>query len=572
MASPVLGFLASVILLGLTGSFAAQRFLGRPYWSRIWRHVSRRYDPLRRRHWMLPAVASVVGLLVYVVVAAALSAGGSVLLLWFVLVGYGTVAFSRQQVLGRLQRRRLTKATADGAGLPINIASASSSFSLLDKWANTIALMPYSILLLGATRSGKTEAAKHIVHQMLNRFGDGVMVVFDYKDDYQTFFDELDVDYIQLSLEGSTHIPNVFDEFEDELDVDEFARAMFPDGGGRRDGGSAEHFEDVARQTFAAILKMLRRERDDLTNAAVKNYFAESGPEDIYNDLSEHNDLRAARSAMNTEKNAKHAQNTYITLQKRVSEVFVGDFGRSPPDGGRGFAFREMFEQPPGIPIVLDFPKDKGASTAPLFRFYLDWAARFALSNSHRQDYFILDEFARIPNLRKIGDLLNVGGGDKVQVVVALQSVAQMYSNYGRDRGKALLSGLVSKILLRANDSETVEFIRESIGTEFVEYTQHVEKRDSIVGDGQTTVNRETKEEEEHAFAKGDIRKWNPGVGVIVLPDRWAYGYIPQLSAGLADLYMRAITGNESSSESETTAVGPDATATRNEQRQTADD
>jgi len=572
MASPVLDLLAFVILSGLAGAFAAQRFLGRPYWSRIRRRISQRYDPLRRRHWALPAVVSVVGLLVYVVVAAALNAGGSVLLLWFVLIGYGTVAFSRQQVLGRLQRRRLTKAAADGAGLPINIASASSTFSLLDKWANTIALMPYSILLLGATRSGKTEAAKHIVHQMLNRFGNGVMVVFDYKDDYQTFFDELGVDYIRLSLEGSTHIPNVFNEFEDELDVDEFARAMFPNGGNRRDGGSAEHFEDVARQTFAAILKMLRRERDDLTNAAVKNYFAKSGPEDIHNDLSEHNDLRAARSAMDTEKNAKHAQNTYITLQKRVSEVFVGDFGRAPPDSGRGFAFREVFDQPPGMPIVLDFPKDKGASTTPLFRFYLDWAARFALSNSHRQDYFILDEFARIPNLRKIGDLLNVGGGDKVQVVVALQSVAQMYSNYGRDRGKALLSGLVSKILLRANDSETVEFIRESIGTEFVEYTQHVEKRDSVIGEGQVTTNRETKEEEEHAFAKGDIRKWNPGVGVIVLPDRWAYGYIPQLSVGLADLYARAIAGSEAERESRAAATDSEATTTRSEQRQTADD
>jgi hypothetical protein len=138
MASPVLDLLAFVILFGLAGAFAAQRFLGRPYWSRIWRRVSQRYDPLRRHHWALPA-------------------------------------------------------------------------------------------------------------------GDGVMVVFDYKDDYQTFFDELGVDYIRLSLEGSTHIPNVFGEFEDELDVDEFARAMFPDGGGRRDGGSAEHFEDVARQTFAAI-------------------------------------------------------------------------------------------------------------------------------------------------------------------------------------------------------------------------------------------------------------------------------------------------------------------------------
>lgn len=546
--------LASLVVLGLVVMFLIQRFLGRPWWSRFWRRMSRKFDPLRQIHWTLAPVAVTGGLFAYMVIAAATRTGGWVVGLWWILAGYSSWSFGKQRVLGRHQRRRLTKAAADGIGLPVSIRAASSRFSLLDRWANAVALLPYSVLLLGATRSGKTEAAKHIVQQMLNRFGDGVMVVFDYKTDYQDFFDALGIDYIRLSLRDSTHVLNLFDEFADELDVDEFARAMFPDGGGRRDGGSAEHFEDVARQTFAAVLKMLRRERDDLSTATVRNYFEQSSAEEIHNDLTAHNDLRAAQSALNTENNAKHAQNTYITLQKRVSEVFVGDFGRAPEDGERSFSFRDAYENPPRKPIVLDFPKDKGASTAPLFRFYLDWAARFALDDSRRQDYFILDEFARIPHLRKIGDLLNVGAGDRVQVVVALQSVSQMYANYGRDNGEALLSGLVTKILLRANDSETVDFIRESIGTEFVEYTQHVEKRYSPLQEREVEVDRETKEEEEHVFAKGDVRKWDPGVGAVVLPNKWAFGYIPQLNAGLADLYALAISGDESEAELESTS------------------
>lgn len=538
--------LSLFVLLGLVAAFAVQFFTPRPWWSRFWWTLSRQFNPLRQRHWALPAVFSVVFLTVVDVVAGDLGTGGPTLLLWFVFAGYGTWAFTKQHALGRFQRRRLMKAAEEDIGLPVSIWSSSSRFSMLDRWANAVALVPYSILLLGATRSGKTEVAKHIVIQMFYRFAAGVMVVFDYKTDYQDFFDTLGIDYIKLSLRNSTHIPNLFYEFEDELDVDEFARAMFPSGGDRRDGGSAEFFDKTSRQTFAAVLKMLWRERDDPDNRTVRRYFKQSSAEDIFNDLRGYDDFVAAASAINVETNAKRAGDVYSTLVSKVDEVFVGDFARSPDEaaGEQAFSFREAYEKPPGKPVVLDFPKNKGDSTKPLFRFYLDWAARFALDNPNQQDYFILDEFARIPHLRKIGDLLNVGAGDRVQVVAALQSINQMTANYGENRGKALLSGLVSKILLRANDSETVDFIRESIGTEFVEYTKHVEKRQSLIGDHQVETNRETKEEEEHAFAKGDIRKWDPGVGVVVLPDKWAFGYIPQLHAGHQDLYERAIFGD----------------------------
>lgn len=531
-------FISLFVLIGLVGTFGIEFVTGRALFSPIWNRLERLFIPLSERHWLLPAVAATVAFFVGSLVFAVLGASTPTFVLWFAFALLGIVTFVDNQIFGRYRRRRLMKHVGNGMGMP-NSITASNGVGLFDRLGHALSLLPYSILLLGATRSGKTEAAKHIVHQMLLRFNTGVMVVFDYKDDYQRFFDALGIDYITLSLRDSTHIPNLFREFDDELDVDEFARAVFPGGGGRRDGGSAEHFNKVSRQTFAAVLKMLRRERDNPDNATVLRYFMRSSPEDIFNDLREYDDFAAATSALNVEANAKHAQDTYSTLHSTVEEVFAGDFARSPNDVGKqAFSFREAYENPPDKPIVLDFPKNKGDSTKPLFRFYLDWAARFALDNQQRQDYFILDEFARIPNLRKIGDLLNVGAGDRVQVVVALQSVSQMYANYGRDRGNALLSGLVSKVLLRANDSDTVEFIRNSIGTEFVEYTKHVERDD--MGN---EVRRETKEEEEHRFSKGQIRKWSPGVCAIVLPDRWAKGYSPQLDGGYASLYERAIHG-----------------------------
>ena len=532
---------ASLVILGLlVGLFAVSTVFNTRWWSRFWYGVSRRFNPLRRIHWFLPAIVALIGLIVLEVVAVAvLGAGPPTSLLWFLLIGYATLVFCRSHVFSRLHRWRLRDAVATDGGLPMNVASSGGSNGRLDCWGDVARILPYSVLILGATRSGKTEVAKHRVYQMLHDW-DGPMVIFDYKRDFQEFFDAIGVSYIRISMEDSSHIWNVFGEFDDELDIDEFARALFPEPSG--DGGSSDHFEETARQAFAAVLKMLVREAggvEELSNHIIRHYFQTSGAEDIYEDLSEYPDLRASQSALNVERNAKHAQDVYSTLQRTVNDVFVGDFARSPEQWG--FAIRDYMNDPQGVPLVLDYPKDRGASTEPLFRFMIDWAARFALDDPERQHYFVLDEFARIPHLRSIGDLLNVGGGDGVQVLVTLQSVTQMYANYGRDRGKSLLAGLVTKACLRANDDETVRFIRESIGTEFVEYTKHVDTRYSEVLEKEVETNRETKEEEEHVFAKGDIQRWDQGVGVVVTPDGWVFGYIPMIHAGAAEVYDAAL-------------------------------
>ncbi|MFH5845971.1 TraM recognition domain-containing protein, partial [Haladaptatus sp. CMAA 1909] len=160
----------------------------------------------------------------------------------------------------------------------------------------------------------------------------------------------------------------------------------------------------------------------------------------------------------------------------------------------------------------------------PVFRFLVDHSAMHALDDSSRWSYFVLDEFARIDGLRRIGELVNVGRGQKVQLLISLQSVSQLYDNYGRDRGNAILSGLVTSIILRLQDAESIEYARTVIGSEFNEYTKH-ESRDE---EG-AVMETETTTEEEHSFAKGEFTEFEPGHGVVVRRNSWAYGYIAAL-------------------------------------------
>jgi type IV secretory pathway TraG/TraD family ATPase VirD4 len=138
---------------------------------------------------------------------------------------------------------------------------------------------------------------------------------------------------------------------------------------------------------------------------------------------------------------------------------------------------------------------------------------------------------AQVPALSRLDELVNVGAGRNIQVLVTLQSVAQLRDGYGRDAAEAILSGFLSTILLRCGDSASVEFVRERIGTQFVERTANVEKA-SVGSQGrrrQKTIRRETKPSEEHPFAKGEITEWNPGEGVVVRSDSWASGRIKLL-------------------------------------------
>lgn len=310
---------------------------------------------------------------------------------------------------------------------------------------------------------------------------------------------------------------NLFRKIEREDDVDELARSLFPDD----DGGSGEFFDAAARQVFAAVVKMARRESENPTNADIIEYFRHASAEDLYDDLGDHPDFAAARSALNPDA-AKQAGGVYATVQQQIADVFVGAFA----DAG-GFSVREYMEDPQGRVLVLDYSQRYGESAGLLFRFLIDRATSLALADPDRPAQFVLDEFARLPALQRIESLVNVGRGVDTGAILGVQSVSQVYATYGKARGRALLAGLPSAVLLRCGDRESTEFARERVGTTFETYTRHTEERPGGLGKIE-----ETKDEEEHEFAKGEFGRFKPGEGIIVRPDGWVKGRLQMLDKG----------------------------------------
>ena len=444
-------------------------------------------------------------------------------------VGLGMVAVGGRTG-GRLLVRQWVRRQAkqDGYALPMYVRD-ERNVGRSERIGNTLTIpRTGSILALGATRSGKTETGKWIVSQMQADENEP-MIVYDHKDDYQTFFDEIGREYVKLSSSGSTRTWNIFEEIERESDADEIARSIFAEIESAS-GASGAFFGPAARQIFAAVLKYLRRTADEnayLNNDSVVGFFQEHGPEEAYKALNsdEKGDLAGAASAINPKGSDNQQGGVWSNIQTHVTDIFTNEFAQEPTAEQPSISIREYMRDPDGKALVLDYPYREGDSTVPIFRLLIDLAAREALVDGDRGSYFILDEVAQIPNLNRFDELVNVGAGRNIQVFITLQSVAQLRAGYGEEEASAILSGLTSTILLRSDDPKSVEYVQAKIGREKTDYTAHVEKANLPRG-RQKTMHRETKPEHEHVFSEAEINSWRPGEGVLVRPDSWAHGRV----------------------------------------------
>jgi energy-coupling factor transporter ATP-binding protein EcfA2 len=373
-----------------------------------------------------------------------------------------------------------------------------------------------SLLVYGETGAGKTALLSLLTYQ-LQAAPDEPFVVFDFKGEYREFLadtEQHDRDVIRLSSTGATHFWNLFAEIDDESEVDELARALFPQT------REAEFFSTAARQLFGAVIKlMLKKAADEETtptNADLVTFVQETDRDEMYELLMGYDDLQPAARAIDPDAD-RQAAGVYANFQQVIADMFRGDFARMG-----SFSIREYMTNPDGRTLLLEYPIQEGDAVAPAFRFFVDWSARYALDDS-RGAYFLLDEFARLPELRKTEELINVGRSSNTQLLLGVQSVAQLHDTYGTDTANSLLSGLVQSIALRVGDGPTLEYIRSQLGTEQTE--RSVPDRDQ---DGRSVGSQEIQDES-HPISEADLLRLDDGEAIAIRADGWQRGQLKQL-------------------------------------------
>lgn len=389
-----------------------------------------------------------------------------------------------------------------------------------------------SILFSGATEAGKTTTISGILDQQ--QFDDETAVIaYDYKEDWYEYFSERDdVNVLRLSPnpERCSVLWNIFEELESEEGALELAEGLTKD----LDGG--DFFSQAGTQLLEGVMRVKIREQipdgvdpddpvrwlqqDDVplhlpSNRDLVEYLQTHTPEEIWGDLSEHDDLAGVAGYIDPE-SKKQAVGVIASMQVSVRKMFSREFGRAG-----SFSIREYMADPSGYVLVLDLPERQKEVTKPVYRMLLDRAAAHANSRNESA-VFLLDEFASLPELHAMDRLVNAGRSYNTQVITAVQSVSQVMHTYGREQGQAILEGHTQQVLLRS-EGETREYVQDVLGSDVREKTEPVLNDGERVGSG-------VKKVEEPPFSKREIGKFGDDEsvdGVVKLSDgTWVYGTV----------------------------------------------
>jgi type IV secretory pathway TraG/TraD family ATPase VirD4 len=144
-----------------------------------------------------------------------------------------------------------------------------------------------------------------------------------------------------------------------------------------------------------------------------------------------------------------------------VREILVGNFRRAG-----SLSTREAIRGKGGRAIFIEYDLGIGNMLTPIYRLLLDLAIKEALcrEKSEGNVWFVIDEFRLVPNLQHVDDGVNFGRSLGAKFIISVQNIAQVFHAYGESLARSILSGFMTTVAFRVNDTATREFIQGLFG------------------------------------------------------------------------------------------------------------
>jgi hypothetical protein len=325
-------------------------------------------------------------------------------------------------------------------------------------------LLSKHVLFLGSIGSGKTNAMFQLLSSLReNSTAEDVFVVFDTKGNFLERFYR-DGDCVVSNTREATPGRVIWNIFEDLHDtgperVDEcfeVASTIFGEEISR--AGDNLFFAAGARDVFAAVLEIMARNGGQPSNRDLRLQL--EAPQEELAELAEgHTDVAGARRYLSGKGNTPMSILTF--LQQAVQASFSGVF-REAGD----FSVRRFVREKAGRALFVEYDIAAGALLLPIYRVLLDLAIKEALGRSRASGsvFFLMDEFALLPELNHLTDGINFGRSQGLKFICGSQNVAQVQHSYGPEMASSILSGFGTVFAFRLMDAGSREFICQRFG------------------------------------------------------------------------------------------------------------
>jgi len=328
-------------------------------------------------------------------------------------------------------------------------------------------LLSRHILFLGGIGTGKTNSFFQLIKQLqYSLTPDDVMIIFDSKGDFHELFCNTN-DIVISNDDRSRGVNgvdywNIFNEIENndhmEENIIEIANTLFQD---KIEKTNQPFFPNAAKGIFTAILThQIRSGEKSMNNKALREFLDASPTAEIRAMLNSYPEFKSMVSYIADDRSPQ-TQGVMSELQSTIREIFIGNFKKEG-----NISIRNLVREKKGRKIFIEYDLGIGALLTPIYKLMFDMAIKEALSvhKTKGNVWLITDEFKLLPNLKHIDDAVNFGRGQGIKLMVGVQNISQIYEAYGEERAKSILSGLLTTVCFRVNDSESREYIKNIHG------------------------------------------------------------------------------------------------------------
>ena len=369
------------------------------------------------------------------------------------------------------------------------------------EWGMTETQANGGVLAIGGKGTGKTNYIYTHLDKILDNIGEqDTMIIFDTKGDFaRRYYKDNDPKHKIICNSGEfakyAEKWNIFreacadgtDTQRIALNISELAQALFAE----HESEYQPFFSNAARSLFGAYLMCQLRFglSKKLTNRGIVNFFNTANGLDGYEEIWKHDkNLRYVASYLGDLKTSSQGLGVISTVHNMINTLFVGVFGENE-SFSNGFSIREFVREKGGKVLFLQYDLSIGETLCPIYSLLVDLALKEVLSsssNARGNVYFILDELKLLPTLTHLDDAVNFGREKGVCVIAGLQSVNQLYAQYGEYKAKATLAGFNTLLGFRPNDAETRNFIKELCGANLLtqDYRNFLKKTETQIRDG----------------------------------------------------------------------------------------
>lgn len=355
------------------------------------------------------------------------------------------------------------------------IGASPAEFGVHGTGATGIALsdpmMGRHLLFLGGIGTGKTVGMSALIGSIRKGLTpDDVLVFFDTKGDYYESFhrpgDAVIAATTAADFEGQVSW-NLFEEFRDiahgrtvEDEILEVCSGLFSSL--IKKAGDNSYFANAARDVFVALVTAMYRQSADRSNKDVRMIVGGMTHAEMHEllDAPGNADLRGAKNYIAKE-GGNSTMATLAFMQQVIQESFRSSFGREGD-----FSIRRYIRDKGAKALFLEYDIASGTMLAPIYKTMIDVAMKEAMSRSRTAGrvFFVLDEFALLPELTHLSNGLNFGRSLGLRFIVGTQNIKQVQAMYGEQMAASVLSSFGTVFAFRLYDGSSREFVRDRFG------------------------------------------------------------------------------------------------------------